>query len=319
MFLQHITEYFYTSNVSERANQIKLYPFNDKFQQIINHQIKISNNPSVEKHIDMFGNAVGTFTLYEPHNYLKVESKISFQLLAIEIPIIQASPEEMWQILEDLKKSIDYYLFYQTTNFSGVEQIKNILPSNYKKNDPFEVALKLCDYVYKNFEYQKGITTVDSSLDEVWKLKSGVCQDFTNILVQLCRFYGIPTRYVSGYICPSDTSRFRGEGATHAWVEVYIPNHRWVGIDPTNNCIVNGNHVRLCVGRDFRDCSPVKGVYRGNSDDTLVVTVKINDHNNFDENKIEEFPNKKVGSLKTNSYVENQELILLQQQQQQQQ
>lgn len=319
MFLQHITEYTYNNKVSERANQLKLYPFNDRYQQIINHIVEITSNPLVEKHTDFFGNTVGTFTMYESHNYLKITSKIEFKLLTFDIPNIQQSSEELWHELDSLRHSLDYYLFFQTANFLGADQIKHILSSDYKKEDPFTVALKLCEYVYKNFAYQKGITTVDSTLDEVWKLKSGVCQDFTNILLQICRFYGIPTRYVSGYICPSDTSKYRGEGATHAWVEVYIPEHQWVGIDPTNNCIVSGNHLRLSIGRDYKDCSPVKGVYRGNADDRLVVTVKINGDNNFDENNPLELPVKRNGTVKLNSYVENQELILLQQQQQQQQ
>jgi len=67
----------------------------------------------------------------------------------------------------------------------------------------------------------------------------------------------------------------RGEGATHAWVEAYIPFFGWLGLDPTNNCVANETHVRLAVGKNFSDCSPVKGTYRGTSDHSLEVTVKV--------------------------------------------
>jgi len=84
----------------------------------------------------------------------------------------------------------------------------------------------------------------------------------------------IPARYVSGYICPKD-KEMRGEGATHAWVEAFIPNHGWLGLDPTNNCLVNDQHVRLAVGRNFMDCTPVKGTYKGSGEHTLEVSVEI--------------------------------------------
>ena len=65
----------------------------------------------------------------------------------------------------------------------------------------------------------------------------------------------------------------RGEGATHAWVEAFIPFYGWLGLDPTNNCLVNEAHVRLAVGKNFSDCSPVRGTYRGTSNHTLEVNV----------------------------------------------
>jgi hypothetical protein len=67
----------------------------------------------------------------------------------------------------------------------------------------------------------------------------------------------------------------RGEGATHAWVEAFIPNYGWMGMDPTNNTLVNDQHVRLAVGRNFMDCTPVKGTDKGSGEHTLEVSVEI--------------------------------------------
>ena len=104
--------------------------------------------------------------------------------------------------------------------------------------------------------------------EEVWKLKAGVCQDFAHILLIFLRMFNIPSRYISGYICPKG-KEMRGEGATHAWVEAFIPDYGWLGLDPTNNCIVNDQHVRLATGRNFADCTPVKGTYKGSGEHTL--------------------------------------------------
>jgi transglutaminase-like putative cysteine protease len=79
---------------------------------------------------------------------------------------------------------------------------------------------------------------------------------------------------VSGYICPNKNG-LRGEGATHAWVEVWVPGYGWAGIDPTNNVWVTNNHVKLAVGRDFNDCSPVKGTFKGPAIQKLSVFVSV--------------------------------------------
>jgi transglutaminase-like putative cysteine protease len=139
---------------------------------------------------------------------------------------------------------------------------------------PLKNALVLSEYVYDNFTYQKGVTSIETPIEEVWNLKAGVCQDFAHILLVMLRMFDIPARYVSGYICPKDEG-VRGEGATHAWVEAYIPFYGWLGLDPTNNCIVNDGHVRVAVGRNFNDCTPIKGTYKGSGAHRLEVTVHI--------------------------------------------
>ena len=119
------------------------------------------------------------------------------------------------------------------------------------KLSPLEVCKQLTDFVYRNFKYIKGITTVETTIEEVWVLKAGVCQDFAHILIVMLRMLGVPARYVSGYICPNKNG-MRGEGATHAWVEVYIPFYGWLGLDPTNNCIVERPACAACCGKEFQ-------------------------------------------------------------------
>jgi transglutaminase-like putative cysteine protease len=138
---------------------------------------------------------------------------------------------------------------------------------NYSEK-PLKNALVLSEYVYDNFVYEKGVTSVETPIEEVWNLKKGVCQDFAHILLVMLRMFDIPARYISGYICPKNEG-VRGEGATHAWVEAYIPFYGWLGLDPTNNTIVSDGHVRLQVGRNFADCTPVKGIYKGSGDHRL--------------------------------------------------
>ena len=322
VFIEHITRYNYSNSVRYHANQVMLYPISNEFQKVNSHKLEVTSFPTISTYEDFFGNTIGTFNIIAPHNQMTVKSLVEITMLPKTIEKVNEEPKEQWAKIEALKQNISFFEYLsQTDSFTNTD-VSSILPEDFKTLDPLDVCVILSQFIFENFSYQKGITNIESTIEEVWKLKAGVCQDFTNILLYLNRFFGIPSRYVSGYICPSDDSNFRGVGATHAWVEVYIPQIGWVGIDPTNNCITNGNHVMLSVGRDYKDCSPIKGVYSGVSTDQLEVSVVINDKNQFEASiatqKKEEIKEEiSTDKVTVNSYAKHQEILIQQQQQQQ--
>ena len=139
-------------------------------------------------------------------------------------------------------------------------------------------------------------------------------------MLQYLRTAGIPSRYVSGYICPN-TAGYRGEGATHAWVEFYTPTQGWLGIDPTNNIWTMENHVKLSVGRDFNDCTPVKGTFKGIAKQTLSVSVSIGYEDGRQFEEVTDVKLQKVSDevQRQLDLIEYQLKLQLRQQQQQQQ
>ncbi|GAB1856743.1 transglutaminase family protein [Flavobacteriaceae bacterium MHTCC 0001] len=316
--IKHITKYTYSDNVVDGTNQIRLYPLNNEFQKVISQHIVISGNPNVHTYKDFFNNTIGVFMRIEPHNYLSIISDIEIITHPVVFPKDTAKPSEQWEVLKSLKLDTQFLDYLKCIAFNGTSEISQILLGKDKLT-PYKLAIELCEYVYTNFTYIQGITNVHSKLDEVWQLKAGVCQDFTNVLLQMVRMAGIPARYVSGYICPSD-SKTRGEGATHAWIEVYIPYYGWLGLDPTNNIIVSEHHVKLAVGRNYKDCAPVNGVYKGDVTDSLFVKVHVSTTKTDREISISSSDAEKSKPIKRegskNSYREN--LAFIQQQQQQQ-
>jgi transglutaminase-like putative cysteine protease len=273
--IKHITRYSYSSTVIDCTNQIMLYPIIDGLLEVRNHQVKISYDPVVESFIDYFGNHVGVFSVIKPHTGLLIESVADVITKPIIFPIDDMSAAPQWEILRNLKYHTAYMDFLKPEIFISYDEVKNILNDIIsEEKTPLQNAIAFSEYVYNNFTYQKGITSVETKTEDVLKLKAGVCQDFAHILIIFLRMFEIPSRYVSGYICPKD-KEMRGEGATHAWVEAYIPNYGWLGLDPTNNCIVNDQHVRLATGRNFTDCTPVKGTYKGSGEHILEVSVEI--------------------------------------------
>jgi transglutaminase-like putative cysteine protease len=137
-----------------------------------------------------------------------------------------------------------------------------------------ELALRMLHLIAERFEYKKGTTTAASPITDVLATGQGVCQDFTHLMIGMARALGIPARYVSGLIHPGN-EHFRGFTQTHAWCELMFPSAGWVGFDPTNNCIVSSNFVKVAVGRDYRDVPPNKGRWQGTGPvkETINVTV----------------------------------------------
>jgi transglutaminase-like putative cysteine protease len=252
-----------------------LYPIVDTHLEVRKHEIKISHNPVVETFVDYFGNQTGVFSVIRPHSELLIESVADVITRPVIFTLDDMSPAKQWELLNRTKDDMAHLDFLKQELFQSREEVKRTLSEifTYEKS-PLQNAILFSEYVNKHFTYQKGITNVETKTEEVWQLKAGVCQDFAHILLVFLRMFDIPARYVSGYVCPKN-KEMRGEGATHAWVEAYIPNYGWLGLDPTNDRLVSDQHIRLAVGRNFTDCTPVKGTYKGSGEHTLEVSVEI--------------------------------------------
>ena len=313
-YIKHLTKYSYSGNVIDAANQIMLYPINDSFQKVVNQDVIINSNPKVETYVDFFDNVVGTFMITEPHDFLSIESDIEVITFPKNLPDDVVEVSKQWDELKLIQGRAEFIDYVKFERFSGTEDVLKMISSkDLNTNSPYAVVQDLCEYFFTNFNYVQGLTTVNSTLDEIWEMKAGVCQDFTSVMLQVIRMFGIPARYVSGYISTND-GMTRGEGATHAWVEAYIPFYGWLGFDPTNNVVANDSHVRLAVGRNYSDCSPVKGVFKGKVEDDLFVRVKVSTAKENNESLV--FPVSESRSEASNSFQKNLEYIQQQQQQQ---
>jgi len=278
-YIKHNTKYSYSDKVIDGATFIRLHPINDAFQKVNSHLLSITNDPFIETFFDFFYNRVGTFMVTEPHYELSITSEIEVETRGRLFPDDSVDIERQWENLDSIKHNVAFIDFLRYKKFDGSPEANEIIKAkNLKSKSPYKAVLELCEYVYDNFKYKIGVTNIHSELDDIWKLKAGVCQDFTNILLQMVRMLGIPARYISGYICPNDEIT-RGEGATHAWIEAYIPFYGWLGIDLTNNAIADENHVKLAIGRNYSDCSPVKGVFKGNVESQMEVSVEVKPKN----------------------------------------
>ena len=140
------------------------------------------------------------------------------------------------------------------------------------EGERLEMLHELSRRTLDRVEYKIGTTGTDTTAEESYAARSGVCQDHAHIFIGAARALDVPARYVSGYLMMND--RIEQE-ATHAWAEAFIDGLGWVGFDISNGISPDGRYVRVATGRDYRDAAPVNGISFGNTSQVTEVDVEV--------------------------------------------
>lgn len=272
--IQHVTRYAYDRPVSESTNQVRIYPHAGQGRETLHHELLITGQPELHVYTDYWDNRTAVFNLWEPHRELVIDSRLVVRTAtAAGLPLNAGAGRD--ELEADLRGSLKLTELQQPDAIASQAEIAAIVaPIDQPWKGISAMVSDVSRYIFQHFGYTKGITTIETTVDQILAHRSGVCQDFAHVMLQVLRTMGIPSRYVSGYICPNKNG-LRGVGATHAWVEAWIPGHGWAGIDPTNNVWVTDEHVPLAVGRNFGDCTPVKGTFKGPARQQLTVHVSV--------------------------------------------
>lgn len=231
---------------------------------------------------DYFGNRIHAFTIGSKHRELRIRTRsiVSTTASGNSTAIHAMTPDEQWKMLSS-DAFIDHYAEYllpshYTTPTSELSEFARVhFPS--PSGTVLAWASTVSKMIHETFVYDPNATTVQTTSDQILHLRRGVCQDFAHFMISVCRHYGVPARYVSGYHFVGDLNGNPAnfEHASHAWIEVFAPDAGWMAFDPTNVSDVGERYVKIGHGRDYKDIVPVKGVYRGNGAQSLDVTVKV--------------------------------------------
>jgi transglutaminase-like putative cysteine protease len=268
--ITHRTSYRYTTPVRGSFNELHLQPISNEEQTLESFDLRVSPETRVRHYHDFYSNDVHNFEIPDPHEELVIESQslvTTHGLLGLPPNARPASR----RLLKDAVKVWRCYDFIQPSRFvdTDPETWRMALDVIHDEDDVWQCAQRLMTFVHQHLQYQSNSTHVHTHMREALATKRGVCQDFAHILLGLCRTIQIPALYVSGYLATETAS------ASHAWVEVYVPGHRWQALDPTHNRQADETYVKIAVGRDYGDVPPVRGTYKGITDWTLAVDVKV--------------------------------------------
>jgi len=172
--------------------------------------------------------------------------------------------EEEMQLLASEDFQVDHFIYIQQTTLTGVPI--HLIPAamRYRKNVRLlTYATELNAAIHKLIKYSPNVTTVQTRAMDILASPAGVCQDYSHLMIGILRSQQIPARYVSGYL--NQGKQFVGSAQIHAWVEVFVPNLGWVGLDPTNSLFADYHYIKVADGQDYDDCSPLKGFIKPSS------------------------------------------------------
>lgn len=250
----------YENWVNEAHWQFLLIPENNSSQEFVS--VDFSNSIGAINEHSINGYGFKTIRVHPKQKFKNISFEASFRLIKKEVNpfdfIEDLVHEESYQRIEELDFQVDFEAFLRKTHFTQLpEKHQDIFVFN-KNISIFENLQALNHWVFIHLYFKPDVTDVHTILDEIIAKRHGVCQDFTHLFCALSRQNGIPTRYVSGYL--HQGNGYFGDSQMHAWAEAYIPKVGWVGFDPTNDLLANPNHIKVAHGKDYTDCSALKGV-----------------------------------------------------------
>ncbi len=280
--IEHSTRYTYQSPVQHSKHVIRLRPCHDIFQEVLDFQLEINPFVPLEEYEDVFGNRASAFSISNPYTELNL---IARSRVKIRYPKdYQSFPHTglpnlplVWMPWQ--RQMMQAYLMPLELPETQLMELTDYAMSFVIKNN-FELIKVLNDInntIYNEYSYVSGSTNLNTTPFDVFKMKKGVCQDFSNLFICLARLINIPARYRVGYIYTGGNYENKIQSdASHAWLEVYLPHMGWRGFDPTNGSLAGFDHVRVACGRNFRDATPTSGaILEGGGQESLQIGVKV--------------------------------------------
>ena len=277
----HVTRYSYTESVSVSHHLARLSPRTLAHQARLHYSLDVEPAAAVSStHSDYFGNEATFFAMQGAHRGLTVTSRSRVRVMPRVPPDASATPP--WEHAGDrsvLPLDAIEAMFDSTSLRAAPEFVAYARPSFPAGRPLLEAITDLTARIHADFTFDTKATTVATSLTEVFRLRRGVCQDFTRFEIACLRALGIPALYVSGYLetaPPPGMPRRVGADASHAWLSFHCPGAGWIDVDPTNNLFPSTGHVTLARGLDYGDVSPIRGVILGGGQHMLQVSVDVN-------------------------------------------
>jgi transglutaminase-like putative cysteine protease len=261
----HTTTYRYAEPVSFGMHRLVVRPREGHDFQIESHHLSIEPEATVTWHRDLFGNSVAHACFAEGADMLQFRNEVvafkrdqdSYRhllpVLPVIYPVMYSQPE--------LPVAVAYM---QPVFPNEAEILRGWVRSTLDPKpgvDAVQLAHDMCLWIHDNIAYRRREDRGVQSPVETLQLKSGSCRDMATLLLEGGRAAGFATRFASGYL--DSAASAAGRAATHAWTEVYFPDHGWFGYDPTLGENTSHKHITTGVCAHPRGVMPVSGTYSG--------------------------------------------------------
>jgi transglutaminase-like putative cysteine protease/predicted glutamine amidotransferase len=283
----HRTTYRYAQTVERSRHLLRLVPAHDRQQTLLEHSLILRQDgveiePRQSEFDDVFGNRVRRVEFDRPFRELVVEARSKIEVESSPPPHSKPFEERrliplVWMPWQ--REMMAPYLLPSELPETQLQELADYAMTFVERSD-YDLVATLLDMnrsIYKEYKYSQGTTTNATTAFDVYVNRRGVCQDFTNLFICLARLLGVPARYTCGYVYTGPKAENQAQSeASHAWVQLYLPELGWKGFDPTNGILTQAEHVRVAVGRNYRDATPTSGtIYIGGGAETLYAEVQV--------------------------------------------
>ncbi|KRD20283.1 hypothetical protein ASE48_00235 [Mycobacterium sp. Root265] len=276
--ITHRTTYRYSDDVTSSYGRGFLTPRETDTQRCLSHELVIDpDTTDSTTSRDVYGNLSSYFHVTERHRTLIVTSR---SIVEVDPPAPElyggGSARAPWEIARPV--GADGALATEFTLDLASAEITDAVrdyaaPSFTPERPLIEVLRDLNSRINNDFTYRSGSTTVSTRVSEVLAAREGVCQDFARLAIACLRANGLAASYVSGYLAtdpPPGRERMVGVDATHAWASVWTPQNQWLGLDPTNDQMVDERYIVVGFGRDYADVPPLRGIIYTDSESSVI-------------------------------------------------
>ncbi|KRE31666.1 hypothetical protein ASG82_01370 [Mycobacterium sp. Soil538] len=276
--ITHRTVYRYSDVVTSSYGRGFLTPRDSARQRCLFHELLLdpeAADSSTSR--DGYGNLSSYFHVTRPHHALTVTSRSIVEVDPPPPDLYQvASARAPWEIARpvgpDGALACEFTLDLSPPEIT--DAVRDYAAPTFTPGRPLiDVLRDLNARIHTDFTYRSGSTTVSTQVGQVLAAREGVCQDFARLAIACLRANGLAASYVSGYLAtdpPPGRERMVGIDATHAWASVWTPKDVWLGLDPTNDQMVDERYVTVGFGRDYADVPPLRGIIYTDSDSSVI-------------------------------------------------
>ena len=296
--IQHVSHYRYTAPVRHSVMSLCLQPRHGQGQRLLHFALDTDPPAHLSAETDAYGNAKHVFSVHQQHDALKITARSTVATVPAA-PLPAALSAGAWDEIHAQRDSFAHWDFTHESPFARSSPALTAFAARHgiaPAGDPLGSLCRLSETLHAVFAYVPGSTSAASPIEHILETGRGVCQDYAHVMIAIARSWGVPTRYVSGYVhvnggedahappqsqtqassqAQAQSQTQAPQTATHAWVECLLPGLGWVGFDPTNRALANARHVAIAAGRDYDDVSPSRGVLQGVSGSWLEVDVRM--------------------------------------------
>ena len=276
--ITHRTEYRYSAVVTNSYGRSHLTPRDTTRQRCLNFDLSVDPAPADRSTSrDAYGNISTYFHITERHHALSV---VGDSIVEVDSPapeLFCAGPAlQPWESALPTRPegvfATEFALDLRPPEIS--DAVREYAAPSFAPGRPLiEVVRDLNARIFSDFTYRSGATTVSTRVNQVLAAGEGVCQDFARLAIACLRANGLAASYVSGYLATDPApgkERVFGADATHAWAAVWTPDGEWLGLDPTNDQLVDERYIVVGWGRDYADIPPLCGIIYTDSERSVI-------------------------------------------------